>query len=77
MCFPCNRERQRIRTGIGEGGRDAESRGIGASEAIGYGGRNDDPFVVLGGAGEGAGGKCYTHGGKERREGIIYYLLCL
>ena len=67
--FACKREGQGIRTIIAEGGRDAESRGIGASEAIGCDGRNE---VIILGAGEGGGGKCYTHDGKERREGVIY-----
>ena len=62
-------EGQGTRTFIGEGGRDAKSRGIGASEAIGYAGRS---VVISLGAGEGGGRKLYTHDGKEWREGIIY-----
>ena len=67
--FACSREGHGIRTFIGEGGRDAESIGIGASKAIGDAGRS---VVISLGAGEGGGRELYTHDGKEWREGIIY-----
>ena len=52
------------RTIIGEGGWDAKSRGISASEAIGYGSRTVW-FIDIFSAGEGARRKCYAHVGKE------------
>ena len=63
------------RTGIGESGRDAESRSIRASKAIGYGGRSlrKDVVSILG-ACEGGGGKSYTHDGKERAKELYIIL---
>ena len=52
------------RTIIGKGGWDAKSRGISASEAIGYGSRRTASVDIFS-AGEGARRECYAHGGKE------------
>ena len=52
------------RTVVGEGGWDAKSGGISASEAIGYGSRTIWPIDILS-AGEGGGRKCDAHYGKE------------
>ena len=52
------------RTGIGEGGRDAKSRGISACEAIGYGSRTVW-FIDILSAGEGGGRKLNAHCRKE------------
>ena len=52
------------RTMIGEGGWDAKSGGISASEAIGHGSRTVWTIDILS-AGEGSGRKLDAHYGKE------------
>lgn len=52
------------RTVIGEGGWDAKSGRISASEAIGYGSRTIRLIDILS-AGEGSGRKLYAHCRKE------------
>ena len=49
---------------IGDGGWDAKSGGISASEAIGYGNRTVRLMDILS-AGEGSGRKLNAHYGKE------------